>query len=195
MGGFVALGFLKNISQENRASFVIFSSLGLFGCLAGILLVSAFWRRLRSWTWQRAIDTWKRNSRAQRSPKFVLANSISEGDLRQLAVQTYSRMGYRVVEPQSEGIYLYLTNPERNAELVAYKQQSGPVELHHVYSLELEMRRIKAVRAFFWAPAGFTEDTVEWAAKRSIVLADEPEIGRLVDCAQSKGSRLLEYPR
>lgn len=195
IGGFVALGFLKNVSQENRAllvTVIIASSFGMLACLAGLMLVSAFWRRLRKWTWHRAMTSWSRNSQAKHPPKFLLTNQLSENELRQLAVQSYSRMGYRVLNGLDDGAYLHLLNPEQKLELVACRQGSEPLELHHVYSLDLEMKRTKAGRAFFWAPAGFTNDCKEWVAHRDIVLADQNEIGRLVDCARAKGSRLLE---
>jgi hypothetical protein len=86
---------------------------------------------------------------------------------------------------------LHLINPDGKIEMVAFSQQSEPVSLHQVYPLELEMKRMKAVRGFFWAPTGFTDESIEWVIHRSIVLADRTEIGRLVDCAQTKGSRFL----
>lgn len=196
LGGFIALGFLRNVSAENRALLVIIiliSSLGMVASLAGLLFVSTLWRRLRQWTWQRAMTSWDRSSRAKSAPKYVLPEHIAENELRQLAIQIYARMGYRLPNKDSEGIYLPLINPNHEIELVTCKTGSEPLALHHVYSLELEMRRLKAVRAFLWAPSGFTSECREWAANRSIMLADGTEIGRLVDCAQAKGSRFLEY--
>jgi hypothetical protein len=117
---------------------------------------------------------------------------MAENELRQLAIQIYSRLGYRVPNQDEVGIYLHLINPDRQTEVITCKQASEPVALHHLHSLELEMKRVKAIRAFFWAPAGFTSECSEWAANRLIVLADGSEIGRLIDCAQAKGSRFLE---
>ena len=194
LGGFMALGFLKNVSQENRALLVIViivTSLGMVVGLAGLLFVSAFWRRLRQWTWKRAMTHWNRNSQAGR-PSFSLPRDLPDIELRKLAIQSFTRMGYRVPNRGSEGIYLPLINPNHEIELVVCKQGSEPVALHHLYTLELEMKRIKAVRAFFWAPIGFTDESIQWAAVRSIVLADGSEIGRWIDCAQTKGSRFLE---
>lgn len=195
IGGFMALGFLKNVSQENRAllvTVIIISSLGMLACLAGLMWVSAFWRRLRRWTWHRAMTSWRRNSEAKNIPRFVFPKQSAENELRQLALQIYSRIGYRVLNNWEEGAYLHLVNPDQRIELVAFQPGSEPVALHTVYSLELEMKRTKAVRAFFWANAGFTDECTEWVAHRDIVLADQNEIGRLVDCARAKGSRLLE---
>jgi hypothetical protein len=193
LGGFMALGFLQNQSQENRALLVIVSSTGMIASLACLGLLSVFWRRLRRWTWQRAMTRWDRISRAGSAPNFCLPESIQEDELRQLATRTFARMGYRIARRPNEGAYLTLINPDGRIELVAFRGQPVKVDLHHVYSLELEMRRTGALCGFFWAPAGFTEETMEWASRRSIVLADGPEIGRLVVCAQSKGSRFLQY--
>jgi len=192
LGGFIALGFLKNVSQENRALIIMVSSFGMIGCLAALMFVSAFWRRLRIWTWQRAMAGWHSRYQTGNNPKFVLPDQMPESELRQLAIRTYLRIGYRQANREEEGIYLHLLNPDGRIELVACKQQPDPIALHQVYPLELEMKRTKAVRGFFWAPAGFTGESIDWVVHRSIVLADRIEIGRLVDCAQTKGSRLLE---
>ena len=191
LGGFMALGFLENLSLENRALVIMVSSVGIIGCLAILMLISAFWRRLRKWTWQRALASWKRSSQAKNNPKYVIPDRLSDSELRQLVIQIYSRMGYRITTRDEP--YLRLINPDREIEVIACRQQSEPIALHFLCSLELEMKRIKAVRGFFWAPAGFTSDSIDWAVHRSIVLADRSEIGRLVDCARTKGSRLLEY--
>lgn len=135
---------------------------------------------------------WYRRYQVGSRPKFVLGEHLTESELKQLAIQTYSRIGYRLANRENKDLFLRLINPEGKIELVACKQQSELVELHRVYPLELEMKRLKAVRGFFWAPGGFTDDSIEWVAHRSIVLADRVEIGRLVDCAQIKGSRFLE---
>ena len=192
LGGFMALGFSQKVSEENRALLIIVSSSGIMLSFASLLLLSFYWRRLRRWTWQSAITGWSRSSRAGVSPKFSLPTDLEDGGLRQLAIQVFSCMGYRVAARSDQSPYLTLINPEGRIELVACKGQSHPVELHHVNSLDLEMRRIKAARGFFWAPAGFTGECAEWAERRSIVLADRLEIGRLVDCAHVKGSRFLE---
>ena len=192
LGGFMALGFLRNVSAENRAPLVMISSTGILVSLAGLMLLHVFWRRMRRWTWQRAMTSWHRSSLAGISPKFALPDSMLDGELRQLAVQVFSRIGYRIAARTDEGAYLTLINPDGKLELVACKQQPAPVELHHVYSLDLEMKRTKAVCGFFWAPVGFTSEAMDWVTHRPIVLADRLEIERFVDCAEAKGSRFLE---
>lgn len=192
LGGFMALGFLQKTSQEYWALIVMVSSLGTIGCLALLMFVGIFWMRLRRWTWQRAMAGWDRSSRAGLPPKFVPDENLAEDELKELAIQVFSWMGYRRVRRTTDEVYLTLINPDGRLELVACKQQPEQIELHHAYSLELEMKRTKAMRGFYLAPAGFTGEVVDWATHRSIVLADKSEIGRLVDCARTKGSRLLE---
>ena len=193
LGGLIALGFLRNLSQENRALIVMASSVGMIGCLAGLIFISAFRKWLRKRTWQRAMAAWNANSQARITPKFDITNHVSEVELRQLAIQIYSRIGYRIATSEDQAGYLQLINPDGRIELIVCKHQPDLIKLHHVYSLELEMKRTKAVRGFFWGPAGFTSEARQWVIHRSIVLADLLEIRRLVDCAQAKGSRFLEY--
>jgi Restriction endonuclease len=193
LGGFMALGFLQKLSEENRALLIIIISTAIIGSLACMMLATVFRRRLRKWTWQRAMASWKRNSRAAIYPKFLLPDTLVENELRQLAIQVFCRMGYRIASRPDEAPYLILINPDGRTELVACNQQLEPIELHHIYSLDLEMKRTKADYGFFWAPAGFSNEAVGWVKHRSITLADRLEIGRLVDCAQTKGSRLLDY--
>jgi len=193
LGGLIALGFLRNLSRENRALIVIISSAGIIGCFVGLMFLSAFRRRLRKRIWLRAMAAWNESSQARNSPKFMMTSPLLGDGLRHLAIQIYSQMGYRIANREAEDGYLQLINPDGRIELIACKQQPDPIKLHHVYSLELEMKRTEAVRGFFWAPAGFTSEAIDWVVRRSIVLADKHEIGRLVDCAHAKGSRFLEY--
>jgi hypothetical protein len=193
LGGFMALGFLQKLPQENRALLVMVSSSGMLASLAWLGLLGVFRRRLRRWAWGRAMNQWDRASRAGSAPRFRLPESIQEDELRQLATRNFVRMGYHTTRRPNQGPCLSLINPDGRVELVAFRGQPARVDLHHLYSLELEMKRAGAVCGFFWAPAGFTEETMEGASRRSIRLADEAEIGRFIDCAQAKGSRLLEY--
>ena len=101
-------------------------------------------------------------------------------------------MGYRVLN-QKIGEYIQLMNPDGKIELVACIKQSGQVQLHQVYSLALAMRLTKAVRGFFWAPSGFTNESIAWVAHRTILLVDRREMERLSGYAARNGSHWLEY--
>jgi hypothetical protein len=192
LGALVALGFLQDLSKENRALIIIASSIGILACFLSLIFISAFRKWLRKRIWLRAMSAWNESSRARNAPNFVLPIHSSETELRYLAIQIYSWMGYQITNRGAKEQYLRLINPEGRIELVACNQQADLTELHHVHSLQLEMKRTKAARGFFWAPAGFTSEATSWAVHRSIILADLHEIGRFVDCAQSKGSRFLQ---
>lgn len=193
LGGLLALGFSKENSGENRALLVLISSLGIIVCMMALMFLGAFWRHLRKWTWQRSMVSWERASSVGNTPKFVMSDGIKEEGLWRLVIRTYSRMGYLVSHKGKVDLYLKLINPDGRVELVACHKQPEPVKLHHVYSLHLEMKRMKAVRTFYWSPCGFTSEAIQWAMHRQIVLADPLEIGRLVDCASTRGSGVLEY--
>lgn len=192
LGGFIALGLSKAISQENRALIITVSSIGVIGGLFGLMLVAGLRRLLRRWIWLRVMDVWRESSRHGNTPNYDMSDNLSEDELRALGIQIYSRIGYRI--PNCEGKdYLQLINPDGKIELLACKRQVSPIPLYHVYSLELEMKRTKAVQGFFWSPSGFSSESIDWAQHRNIILADKGEIGRLIQCARAKGSRLLEY--
>lgn len=182
-----------DLSKENRALIVISSSVVVIGCFAGLILISLFRKWLRKRIWLRTMSAWKESSRARHAPNYVMANHLSEDGLRHLAIQIYSRIGYRIINSKAEERYIQLIDPDGGIELVACKQQPDLLELHHVYSLQLEMNRTKAVRGCFWAPAGFTSEAIKWVEHKTITLADGHGIGRLVDCATAKGSRFLEF--
>jgi len=192
VGGLIALGFLQNLSKENRALIVMVSSIGMIGCLAGLIFISAFRNWLRKRIWHRALSAWSKSSQAGDISNFDMTGRLSEDELKHLAIQIYSRMGYRISNGEAEEKYLQLINPDGRIELIACQQQPDLIKLPHIYSLHLEMKRTKAVRGFFWAPAGFTSEAMDWVAHKPIVLADQNEIGRLIDCAQAKGSGFLE---
>jgi hypothetical protein len=127
LAGFMALGFLKNVSQENRALIILITSFGMIGCLAALMLANVLWRLLRKWTWQRAMAGWHRRYQTGTTPKFVLPDQMPESELRKLAIQTYLRIGYRQSNREEQGIYLHLLNPDGRIELVACKQQPDSI--------------------------------------------------------------------
>lgn len=190
--GIIALGFSQTLSSENRALIIIASSVGMLVCFAGLMSTNAFWKWLRKRIWRRAMSTWTESSHARNAPKFGLACQLSEGELRHLVIKIYSRMGYIIVNKDGGDDYIRLINPEGKIELVTCTQPPNPIEILNVYNLQIEMKKAKAVRGFFWSPGGFTSEVVHWARHKPIVLADKDEIGRLVDCAREKGSTLLE---
>jgi hypothetical protein len=192
LGGVGTLAFSHNLSKENRALIILMGSIGMIACFTGLMYAGSVRKWLRRQIWLQAMSAWKESSRARKSPHFEMADDLSENGLRRLAVQSYSRMGYRILNNR-EDEYIQLSNPEGQVELVACRLQPALTELHHVHSLQLEMKRTKAVRGFYWAPAGFTGEATQWVLHRPIILADRSEIGRLVECAHGKGLTWLKY--
>lgn len=190
--GMIALGFLQTLSRENRALIVIITSVGVIVCFAGLMSVNAIWKWLRKRTWRRAMSAWMDNSQARKAPKFSLACQLPEGGLRHLAIQIYSQMGYIIINRDGEEDCIRLINPEGRIELVTCKQQPYRAQIPNLLNLHLEMKKADAVRGFYWSPGGFTDEAIHWVREKPIVLADQNEIGRLVDCAHDKGSSLLE---
>lgn len=191
--GIVTLGFLENVSKEDRALMILTSGVGIIACFTGFIYISSFKKWLRRKIWLKAMAFWEESYTASAIPNFDSAGLLSEVELKRLAIQVYSRMGYLVISPSNEDEHLKLINPEGKIELVVCKRTPNLIAIHHIHSLQLSLKLTKAVRGFFWAPSGFTRDAIQWAVHRPIVLADGNEIGRLVDCANAKGSWLLEY--
>lgn len=74
-----------------------------------------------------------------------------------------------------------LVNPKGEVEIVQYKQWRKPVSEPHVRDLYGAMTDAKAARGWLWSPLGFSQAARRWAKGKPIVLADDEEIGRLVE--------------
>ena len=183
LAGLIALGFWQHLAAEHRARIVLGLSGAVIGCFAALLIVDTWKRSSRERTWLHAMSAWQQSSNARRMPHPSVSAQIAQSDLRQLAIQTYSRLGYRIAAAQPGEIYIRLINPRGQTELLACLQQQELVELHYLNSLHLEMVRTKAPRGFFWASAGFTSEAWKWAQHRPIVLADPAEMGRFLEAA------------
>ena len=57
--GLSALGFLRDLSRENRALLIIVSSLGLIASFASLIFVRFLWRGLRKRTRQKVLSAWQ----------------------------------------------------------------------------------------------------------------------------------------
>jgi hypothetical protein len=190
--GIIGLGFLQSLSKDGRSLIVIVSSVGLIASFVGMMSANAFWKWLRMRTWRRAMSAWRESSQFENAPKSELAWQLSEGGLRNLAIQIYSRMGYIIINRDGGEVTIQLVNPEGRIELATIEQQPDPAEIRNILSLHLEMKRTGAVRGFFWSPSGFTHEARHWTRLKPIVLIDQDKIGRLIDCAYEKGSSIFE---
>jgi hypothetical protein len=160
-----------------------------FGGLAGVKI---FWKWLRRRIWQEALSAWEESTRTAKTPSIDAVHYLSEGALRTLAMQVYSRIGYGILNRDDEEGWVRMLNPVGQLELVACKQQDKPVGIGDIHELHLEVKRVEAVKGFFWAPGGFASEAMYWKGQRPIVLADRFDIGRLIDCVLAQGSNILD---
>jgi len=127
---------------------------------------------------------WENNTPAGLVSQHQSARYLSAQELEQFAAQLYAKMGYQVQRTGrtgDHGVDVYLINPEKQVELVQCKQWNRPVGEPQVRDLYGAMAHAKAVRGWLWAPRGFSEAAKQWARKKSIILVDDGEIGRLIE--------------
>lgn len=184
VGGLLALGFLPNLSRENRALIIISTSIVALSSVFGLLVIGRVKKWLRLRLWRRAMAAWKKSSCEDETPEFDLALHLSDGGLMHLAVQIYSRMGYDVFEPEEDGdqhLWVRMVNPEGKIELVYCKQCPELLGVRQVTLMQKAMRRENAIKGFIWAPSGFSDQAIQWVKNRPIILADNHGIGRFVE--------------
>jgi len=190
--GISALGFLGDLSRENRALLILISSVGVVVSVIGLFGIHLFWKWLRRRTRERVLSAWQASIQSELPSNVDVAHYLSEGTLRILAMQLFGRIGYGVLNKEDDEGYVRLMNPDGHLELVACKQQADPLEIEHLHELDLELKRTKAVQGFFWAPGGFSEEATHWTKQQPIILADRYGIGHLIDCVLAHHSTLLE---
>lgn len=74
-----------------------------------------------------------------------------------------------------------LISSKSEVELVQCKKCHKPVGEPEVRNLAGAMVHENAVRGFILAPGGFSQSARRWAIDKRIVLADEAEIGKMVE--------------
>lgn len=159
-------------------TFIIFGSLGL------LLVWSQHRKQQRAFAWQKAMTVWKHNSKAGTVYQRQSARFLTDSELEEFAKQVYGKMGYKVKLTRrtgDHGVDVHLTNPHQEIELVQCKQWGKPVGEPAVRDLYGAMMHAGAVRGWLWAPNGFSRPAKQWVKGKPIVLADDHEIGRLVE--------------
>lgn len=186
MLGIWALGFFQDVSRENRALLIIVSSSGLLASFGGLVSLRYLWKWLSQRASQKVLTDWRARLRSTKGPTIDVAHYLSEGALRILAMQLFSRMGYRILnrDDEEDQGYVRMVNPEGQLELVACQQQAEPIEIVSIYEFLTNLKQAGAVHGYFWAAGGFTPETVYWVRQKPILLADRYGIGHLIDCVQ-----------
>ena len=184
LGGLFALGFPQFYSTENRARIILTSSLVLIFCFALLVSIQLYRKQRRAREWRQIMAAWVAEKEAGEIPIHDLAAHLSQGALVRLAAQVYTRMGYRVYDPQDNehlSCKIQLLNPEGQLELLFCIQEDHPLGLREVSQFHAALIREKAERGFIWAPSGFSRAALYWTSTKPIVLADSTEICRLIE--------------
>jgi hypothetical protein len=190
--GVWALVFPDEVTRENRALLIIAGSLGLFTSLIGFVLALFTLRFLRKRTSEKVLSVWQKSIAAGSPAQIDSAHQLSEGALRILAMQLFTRIGYNILNRDKDEGHVRMLNPQGQLELVACRQQELPLEIQPVYEFQQDLKRDGAVKGHFWAAGGFTAAAAEWASQKPIQLADRQGIGQFIDSVLANRSRLIE---
>ena len=143
-------------------------------------------KRERDKIWRLAMAGWQNGSRREENRPKSSAIHLSDLELEKLAEQVYKKLGYSVQhvgQTGDHGIDVLLINPNNQKEIVQCKQWSKPVGEAALRDLYGAMMHDQAVRAWIWAPRGFSGPAKAWAKGKPIVLVDDMEINRLIGIA------------
>ncbi len=176
----------SNIPELAKVLLVASVTFILFGSLGLMLLWKQYRKRQRAFAWQKAMFSWENSSNGKSAPQQQSARYLSDSELEEFAKRVYAKMGYKVKrtgQTGDHGVDVHLTNPKQEVELVQCKQWRKRVGEPAVRDLYGAMMHDGAVRGWIWAPSGFSKPAKKWAKGKSIVLADDEEIGRLVENA------------
>jgi hypothetical protein len=182
----LALAWSGVVRNELRAQLILGSSLVILLGLALTYYLEVQKKKIRLQTWRLILEDWQRRIREKRAPEYQMAGQLSGGALKNLAGQVFQRLGYRCLAtdyPEDPNEALLLINPAGELEVVRCWQSSEPAGLEQISQLNVLLNRVGAVRGYLWSPSGFSSAVVYHARGKPILLADELDIGRLVDCA------------
>lgn len=177
---------MESATFEMRRSLAVL----LFGFIGMVFLLLVLLGRRRqkkrALAWQKAMTTWNQNVQAGNVYQHNSARRFLDDELEEFAAQVYKKMGYGVRhtgQSGDHGVDVLLKNPQQELEIVQCKQWRKPVGEREVRDLMGAMAHYKAVRGWIWAPGGFSAPARAWAQGKPVVLADDEEIGRLVQSA------------
>jgi hypothetical protein len=191
----VALGLLayapllkwwNNIPPQTRFIPVTLITLIVLSGLGLMFTLNLYRKRRRAQAWNKAMAAWQQNTQAGIIAKRESARYLSDDELETFAGKVNRQMGYQAKHTGrsgDHGIDVYMLNPQRQVEIVQCKQWRKPVGEPQVRDLYGAMQDAQAVRGWLWAPGGFSAAARQWAKNKPLVLADDAEIGRLIESA------------
>lgn len=193
--GLVVLAFLaygsvmawwNSLSPDYRMIFVGLITVFFGSTLTLIVLLIRHYRKQQTLARKRAMTIWNQPVKQGQTFETHSARRFLEDELEEFASQVYKKMGYRAKhtgQTGDHGVDVLLMNPNKEIEIVQCKQWRKPVGEREVRDLMGAMTHYNAVRGWLWAPGGFSSPARIWAKNKPIVLADDEEIGRLVQSA------------
>jgi hypothetical protein len=114
-------------------------------------------------------------------------NELRPRELEELAADVFLRLGYKNVEHTGGhasidgGVDVWMLNNEGNVEIVQCKQIRNRVDKSELVYFVKIMRQQHATRGRYWAPSGFTQPALDYAALNNVVIYEEPHIRRIVE--------------
>jgi HJR/Mrr/RecB family endonuclease len=181
LAGWSAWSFWRSLTPDIRWLAAVLASAALVTGTGIVILLLYYRRKQRMLIWSRAMSRWQHSPRSANLYRSV--RQLSPGDLERFAAHVYQNMGYRVAHTGrsgDHGVDVRLRNPAGEVEIVQCKQWNHQVGEPDVRNLVGTMVHERAVRAYLWAPGGFTPEARRWARGKGVILADEREIDRLV---------------
>lgn len=105
---------------------------------------------------------------------------LNPKDLELLAVSFYERLPYKKVRYSGKhassdgGVDVWLTRQDADTEIVQCKQLSAKVTREQIKEFVKTMRKVGAVKGYYWAPTGFSKPADEYAksANEKVILYD-----------------------
>lgn len=176
----------KDIPPSGRIFLISMVTIVIMAGIGTVIMLRIYFKRERGNAWRRAMAGWQSQEQTSTVVKKQSAKYMSDVELERFAAQIYSKMGYKVQHVGTmgdHGIDVMLINPNNQKEIVQCKQWHKPVGEPTIRDLYGAMAHEKAVRAWLWAPHGFSQPALAWAKGKSIELIDDKRISQLIGLA------------
>ena len=176
----------RNLGSTDKFLLLAGTGFVLMMEIGAVFAFLIYHKRERDKIWRLAMAGWQNGSRREENRPKSSAIHLSDLELEKLAEQVYKKLGYSVQhvgQTGDHGIDVLLINPNNQKEIVQCKQWSKPVGEAALRDLYGAMMHDQAVRAWIWAPRGFSGPAKAWAKGKPIVLVDDMEINRLIGIA------------
>ncbi len=149
----------NSIPPTGRVFLIVTITIAILAGIGAVIMFSIYRKRERSNTWKHAMGGWQNREQVTTVVQKQSAIYMSDLELEKFATQVYKKMGYKVQHVGTmgdHGVDVMLINPKNQKEIVQCKQWNKPVGEPVIRDLYGAMIHEKAVRAWLWAPRGFS---------------------------------------